>query len=228
MRRKNRIAIRHPTAKSERVIDQAVALDCVADFKLHDRHAGEFGPQACTGEIFLQLVANIGNEGRQPAGTGRIRLQGKDHQGQLAVRRQHFVVNDLIRHHALDKRLIFVALRQRIGKKGRGNLPIVRRFSRREYRDQTPRAVDQLHSDGKIAQFLQGPPLQQSVAFDHDEDVIFVRRKPVSDFFVCPELGSIGPEQLAQRVVDLDPRKADGGYEAQHNEGERTQHLVRQ
>ena len=83
------------------------------------------------------------------------RLQGKDHQSQLAVRRQHFVADDFIRHHALDQRLIFIALRQGVGKKRRGNLPVARRLARGEYRDQAPGAVDQLNPDGKVAQFLQ-------------------------------------------------------------------------
>ena len=184
--------------KTKRIVDQPVALDRVANLELHHGHAREIGSQAGTGEMFLQLVANIANDGRQPAGTGRIRLQGKHHQGQLAIWRQHFVANDFIRHHAFDERLVFGALRQRIGEKRRGNLPVVGRLARGEYRDQSPCAIDQLNPDRKIAQFLQRIPFQQSVAFDHDEDVKFVRREPARDFFVCPEFIGIGSEQLTQ------------------------------
>ena len=44
-RRKNRMAMRQPREKAERVVDDAVALDRVADLELHDRHAGELGRQ---------------------------------------------------------------------------------------------------------------------------------------------------------------------------------------
>ena len=102
--------------KSERVVDQPVALDRIADLELHHRHAGELGSQSGAGQMFPATpcgpLRSAAQAGPGPVASGSKR---EHHQGQLAVRRQHFVANDFIRHHALDECLVLVALRQRVG-----------------------------------------------------------------------------------------------------------------
>ena len=48
-------------SESQRVVDQPVALDCVADLELHHRHARELGFQTGAFQIGFQLLADRRN-----------------------------------------------------------------------------------------------------------------------------------------------------------------------
>jgi hypothetical protein len=59
--------------------------------------------------------------------------------------------------------------------------------------------------------------------FESDErsSSVFAGRETARDFFVLLELGRLRAEQLAQRIIDLQPRDADGGRDRQQNSDDR-------
>ena len=66
----------------------------------------------------------------------------------------------------------------------------------------------------------------QDVALDDDQDVVLGRGEALGDFLVLLELGRIGTEELAQRIVDLDPHQAeyrgDGNEDGEDGDRHRT------
>ncbi len=195
---------------------------------MHHRHAGELGSQPGALEVRSHLIADRPDRRAQFVRCRGRRFEGKHHQGQFAVVRQHLAADDLVRRHPLDQRLVVGTLRQRIRKERRGNGPVVGRLARREYGDQPARAVDQLEFDSELAQLFQRCTLKEAIALDDDEDVEFVRWESPRDLLVGPEFLGLGLEQLTERIVDLDPHETHGRDHAQYNEGNRAQCLVRQ
>ena len=59
---------------------------------------------------------------------------------------------------------------------------------------------------------------QQRLALDHDQHVEFGRREALGDGLVLLVVLGIGAEQLAQRIVDLDPLDAE--QRSHHQRGE--------
>jgi hypothetical protein len=109
----------------------------------------------------------------------------------------------------LHQRVVRRALRQLVGKYRRRQVVALRRLARREQRDQPARAVDQLQVGDDVAQLLDGIALEQRLALDDDQHVVFARGKPARDLLVLSELGRVAAEQLAERIVDLQPIDAE-------------------
>ncbi len=95
------------------------------------------------------------------------------------------------------------------GNSALGQAAALGRLARREQRNDAARAVDQLQVGDEVAQLLDRLARQQRLAFDHDQHVELARREAPRHLFVLPELGGVGAEQLAQRVVDLDALDAE-------------------
>jgi hypothetical protein len=76
--------------------------------------------------------------------------------------------------------------------------------------------MDKLQIRHQIAQAVERSTLQQRFTFDDDEHVKFTRRKQLRFQLVLLELWSIGSEQLAQRIIDLDARDAESGCDCQY------------
>jgi len=72
-----------------------------------------------------------------------------------------------------------------------------------------------LKIDRERAQLLDRIQLQQRLAFDHDQHVVLARWKFVRNLLVLFEFHTIRAEQLAERIVDLDPFDAQKGRERQ-------------
>src|SRR6185436_5565127 len=214
--------------KTERVVDQSVALDRIADLQLHHWYARALGLQTAAFQIRFHRLTDRPDRRPQFVGRRRRRLECEHHQRKLAVVRQHLALDDLVRRHTLDQCLIVGTFRQRIWKEGRRDRSLFGRLACREYGDQPARAVDQLKLDRELAQLFQRRALQQAIALDDDQHVKFVGGKTPRDFFVGPKLVGVRPEQLAEGVVDLDPYKADGRNHAQDDEDDHTQSAVRQ
>ena len=174
-----------------------------------------------------QLLADRADDAGEPVRPGCGRIERQHHQSELAVGRQQLAANDLIRHHPLHQPLVVGALRQRVREQRRWNLVALGRLTRGKYGDQAARSFEQLKLDREFAQVLQGRSLEQPIAFDNDQHVELVGGKAAGDLRVCFVFRGIGPEQLAERVVDLHARKADRRQRAKHDESERAQHPVR-
>src|SRR5581483_6044173 len=101
------------------------------------------------------------------------------------------------------------------------------RFARGEHRDETARAVEQLERRGKLTQLLQRFALEDAVAHDDDQDVVFVGRETARDFLIGLVFGGVRAEELAQRVIDFHLHEAEGRQGAQQHERDRAQLSVR-
>ena len=88
------------------------------------------------------------------------------------------------------------------GKTGPGTLPGLRRLARGEQRDEAGHAVDELQLGEQTAERGDRFPLQQFVAGDDDEHVVFARGEALRHHLVVVEFGGIGAEQLGERIVD--------------------------
>ena len=68
-RRKNRMAIRQPAARPERVVDDAVALQRLADFELHHRHAGQLRRDSARprSSSSVRLISSMAGPSRRPS-----------------------------------------------------------------------------------------------------------------------------------------------------------------
>ena len=193
------------------VVDQAVALDRVADLELHDRDARQFLAEPGIGEIGGHDLADFADRLFQSVVADNRRLQREHDQRQRAVFRQQLAADDLVGFDGFDELVVVGALRQIGRKQRRGQLARRRRLTRREQRDQAARAFDQLQVRDQVPDLLQVFPPQQSLAFDHDQHVEFGGGEALGDFLVLPVFLGVGTEQLAERIVDLDAIDAEHG-----------------
>ena len=108
--------------------------------------------------------------------------------------------------------------RQRLRKQRLRQLPLLRRLARREQRDQAAGAVDELEIGDRVAQLRELVAVEQVLPLDDDQHVELARRETGGDLLVLLEFGRVGPEQLAQRIVDLEPVEAE--HRADHQQGE--------
>ena len=99
----------------------------------------------------------------------------------------------------------------------------LRRLARRKQRDQTAHALDQLQVGDHVADLFEVLAGQQRLALDHDQHVEFGRREALGHGLVLLVVLGIGAEQLAQRVVDLDPLDAEERSHDQHGENDHRQ-----
>ena len=127
-----------------------------------------------------------------------------------------------LRHHPVDQRLVVGALRQLLGEERRRDVAaVLRRLARREERDDAPRAVDELQVGDEVAQLLERVALEQRLALDHDQHVELARGEALRHLLVLLELGRVGAEQLAQRIVDLDALDAERGQDREDRHDDR-------
>ncbi len=173
---------------------------------MHDRYPGETGREPGAGQIIVDCFLNVGYDVAQTAAHDDIWIKREDDQCQLAVLRQQLTADDLVVHHALDQPVIFCALGQLLRKQRRRQLPALWWLASRKYRDDAPRAFDQLKVGDDIAQLFDRSALKEVLALDHDKDIEFVRREAPCHLFERLELGRVGSEQLTERIVDLDTR----------------------
>ena len=144
--------------KAERVVDDAVALDRVADFELHHRHAGQLGREAGAGEILVHRLADFADDIAQLVALDDGGVERQHDQGQLAVEREQLAAQDFVAHHLLDERIVGRALRQRVGEERRRQVIAFRRLARRKQRDDAARAVDQLQVGDEVAKLAEIVP----------------------------------------------------------------------
>ncbi len=211
---------------AKNIVGEPIPLDRVADLKLHHRHAGELHVEPGVAEVLLHQVADVGNGLGQLVGSDHLRIEREHDQRQGAVFRQQLAADDLVVLYGLDELVVRVALWQLSREQRRRQLTRGRRLTRREQRDQSTRAFDQLQVSDEIAQLLQVAPFQKGLALDHDENVELLRRELLRDLFVLAEFAGVGTEELRQRIVDLDAVDAENGADHQgkqddagHNRG---------
>ena len=151
------------------------------------------------------------------------RFERQHDQGQRAVLRQQLAANDLVGFDGLGELVVGGALRQ-FGREQRGRqLAGLRRLARRKQRHQTAHALDQLQVGDHVADLFEVLAGQQRLALDHDQHVEFGRREALGHGLVLLVVLGIGAEQLAQRVVDLDPVDPEDRGHDQHGENDHRQ-----
>ena len=193
------------------VVDQAVALDRVADLELHDRDARQLSGEPGIGEIRGHDLADFVDRLFQAIVADDRRLQRKHDQRQRAVFGQELAADDLVGFDGFDEVVVVGALRQVGREQRRGQFARRRRLTRREQRDQAARAVDELQVRDQVPDLFQVVPAQQRLALDHDQHVEFGGGEALGHLFVLPVFLGVGPEQLAERIVDLDALDAEHG-----------------
>jgi len=75
-----------------------------------------------------------------------------------------------------------------------------------------------------VAQLLEVLALKQRLALDHHQHVELGRGEALGDFLVLLVFDRVGTEQLAERIVDLDPLDAERRADAQQREDDARQH----
>ena len=91
--------------------------------------------------------------------------------------------------------------------------------SRAENSEISPRVPSiSCRSMARSRSFSSDVALEQLVALDDDQHVEFARGKAVRDLLVGLVFGRVGAEQLAERIVDLQPLEADCGGAEQDDE----------
>ena len=141
-------------------------------------------------------------------------------QRQRAVLRQQLAANDLVGFDGLDELVVGRAFRQFGREQRRRQLAGLRRLPRREQRNQPAHALDQLQVGDHVADLLEVLARQQRLALDHDQHVEFGRREALGHRLVLLVVLGIGTEQLAQRVVDLDPVDPEDRSHHQHGQND--------
>src|SRR5438270_195590 len=89
-------------------------------------------------------------------------------------------------------------------------------------RDQAARAVDQLQIGDGVAQLFDVFAREQVLGFDDDEHVVFGGGKPADCFLELTVFRRVGTEELAQGIVDLEPRHAEAAEHREHDENDRS------
>ncbi len=166
-------------------------------------------------------LADLADRVTEPLALGHGLVERDDHQGQLAVLRQELAADDLVRLDALDQRIVGGALRKVRREQGGRDVALLRRLAGREERYDAAHAVHQLDVGHEVAQLFERRALQQRLAFHDDEHVELAGREAVRQGLVLLELGRIGAEQLAERVVHLEPRQPEGRGDGQRRDHER-------
>ena len=211
--------------EAEQVVLETVALDGVPDLKLHHGGAGELHLEPGVFELFRGRVVNLLHHRVQALLLDHFAVESEQDQGKSAVVREELALDDLVVADLVDELLIGVALGQLGGKDRTGDFAGLRRLARGEQRDLARHSVDELQIDDEVAQSVDRFPLEQIVAADHDQHVVFARRETLGDGLVVVELRRVGAEQLGQRIIDPEPGIAeargdsDGDDERRGNQG---------
>ena len=187
-----------------------IAFHRVADLELHHRHAGKAGAQPGAGEIVPHGLADFAHHLGQSLALDDVGIEREHDQRQVPGFREQLALDQFVVEDAFDERLVFgVVGRQFLREKRRGQLARDRRLPRREQRDDAARAIDELEVGDEVAQALDRLPRQEGRPVDDHEDVELARREAVRDRLVLLEFGGVRPEQLAQRIIDLDALDAE-------------------
>ena len=205
---------------AEDVVGQAVALDRVADFELHHRNARQFRVEPGAGEILFHQLADIADRLGQLVAGDHLGFERQHDQRQRAVVGQQLAADDLVGFDRFDEFVVVGALRQFRGEQRRRQLARGRRLARREQRNNSARALDQLQVGHEVAQLLEIGARKQHLAFDHHQHVEFGRREALGFRFVLLVVLGIGAKQLAQRIVDLDAVDTEQRADDQHDEND--------
>ena len=211
--------------EAEHIVLEAVALDGIPDLELHHRSARELHLEPGVLQLLGGGIVDLLHHRVQPLLRDDFAVESQQNECQRAVVGEELALDDLVVADLVDELLIGVALGQLGGKDGAGDLAGLRRLARGEQRDLAIHAVDELKIDDEVAQSVDRFPLEQIVAADHDQHVVFARREALGDGLVVVELRRVGAEQLGQRVIDPEPRIAeargdgDGDDERRGNQG---------
>ncbi len=200
------------------VVDDAVARHRVADLELHDRHARELADQIGALHGVGQQFADFADHRPEPVARDHLRIERQHDQRQRAVVGQKLAAQDLVGSDGLDEFVVGRALGQLVRKQRGRKLAGLRRLAGGEKRDNSARSVDKLNVRDKIAKLLQRGARKQRLALDHHQHVEFGRREALGDLLVLAEFLGVRPEQLAQRVIDLDALETEEGADAKQQQ----------
>ena len=206
--------------EADGVVKDAVALEGVADFELHDRHAGQLGREAGPLQVLVRGPADVVHDRLELAAVDGGGLERKDDDREPAVVREQLAADDLVALHLVDECMVGAPLRQGIGKEGLRHSALRGGLARGEHRESAARAVDQLHVGDEVAQLLDRLAGEQRLAAHHDQDVVFARREIARNLLELFERRILRPEQLAQRVVGLDALDSQDGQNGDRERGE--------
>ncbi len=194
--------------QAETVVDDLVALHRVADLELHHRRAGQMRPQPGAGQLLAQGVVDAGDDLLGALLLHRGPVEGQHGQRQLAVVGQELARNDLIALERGDHGIVGRPVGQLVGNDRRRIARGVRLAARRQHRHDAVHAVGQLQVDDGAAEGFELLLLQEILALDHHQHVVFAGRKAAVDLLVAAEFLRVGAEQLGERIVDLEAREA--------------------
>ncbi len=211
-----------PCPEADRIVEEPVTLDRVMDFELHHGHARQLALEARSIEIVVHGLADFGDRLRRVGACRDVGIERQDHQGEVAIVRQELAPDDVVAADPVDQLIVGRPFRQRLGEQGRRDgMAGLGRLAGREERYDALGAVDELQVGDEAAQMLERIAFKQRLARDHDQNVEFVRREAPRHILELMVFGRVGPEQLAQRIIDLEPRYAEGraDRECQEDEG---------
>ena len=192
---------------------QPVALDRVADLELHHRHAGQLAPVRPEPARSSSMVLRISPTTALSSLLLHDRGIEREHdQRERAVVRQQLAADDLVRFaRARSARRRRRPCGNVSGNSAAGNCPASGgwRAENSEIRPRTPsiscRSVTMSRS------LLERIALEQVRGLDRHQHVEFGRRETLRHLFILLEFRRVGAEQLAERIVDLDPHDAETG-----------------
>ena len=150
--------------QAERIVDDAVALQRLADFELHHRHAGQLrrnGRRPCRSSAMVWRMSRWRGRACAPSDDSRARSDSTT-SARSPVVGQQLAADQLIAHHALIRALDNAAPSGRgSGNSGVGGPPFSRGLARRKHRDHPARALDQLQVGDGCPQFLDRVAFEQ-------------------------------------------------------------------
>ena len=104
--------------ETDGVVEDTVALEGVADFELHDRHARQLRREAGPLQVFLHRPADVVHNRLELAAVDDGGFERKDRDGEPAVVREQLAADDLVGLHLVDERMVGAPFRQGVGKEG--------------------------------------------------------------------------------------------------------------
>ena len=163
----------------------------------------------CSRQIVINGLPDFADHVAKALAVDDRRIKRQNDKRKRAVLGKELAANDIVVERAIGERLVGGGvLRQFFRKERLRNAARFRGLARGEQRNDALRAVDELKIGRHIAKRFQRSAIED-VALDNHEHVVLSRWESASDFFVLLEFGGIGTEELAQRIVDLDPHETE-------------------
>ena len=206
--------------EAEPVVDEAVALDGIADLELHDRSTGELDLEAGPREPLLRRLEDAADHRFGAALLDELAIERDHRERERAIVGKEFSGDDLVRPQFLDHRRVGVTLGQFVRHDRRRVAGRIGLVARRQHRDEAVDAIGQLEIDDRAVDDREFLARQQPRPLDDDEDVILARRKAPVDLLVLEELLGVGPEQFRETVVDLQAHHAEDGENGENGDQE--------